>query len=193
MEGLAISSPSRGSPTPKAVNVIDLCSPSPSPRSERADSPLAWDYGGAADLDFDPVGAEWYDRSPPPAPDDDLESLGGESVVSVSRSDAGLELSDSEWGEDAVMVWDGQSYSDAEEEGGGAEATICVEDDDDDDGEDDDHEAEDDDYELGEDEYEVHDISVSDDEEHDISASSMPDYANWDIPKLQVRPSLVSN
>lgn len=198
MEGLALSSPNRGSPTPRAQQVIDLCSPSPSPpglveraESPGAESPIEWDYGGAPDLEFDP-GYEYDDNdwllrqdSPREAPEDDIESVDS-SAPSVSRSDAGLELSDSEWGGNAVLVWDGQGYSEEEDFTivGGVSPALGTESDKDEDEMDEEEDEDEEEEELGEDDYEVHDISVSDDEE--LALTKMPDYATWDVPKLQV-------
>ncbi|BEI90278.1 uncharacterized protein CcaverHIS019_0303480 [Cutaneotrichosporon cavernicola] len=182
---LVISSPgpSPGSPTRRAQQeVIDLCSSSPSP--PRAYSPFDWEYGDGAVLEFDP-GPDWEYHSP-----DDHE-VDAESVApSVSRSDAGLKLSDIEWGGDdiewggdAVLVWDGE-YDDGDEvrfveQGQGSE----YEDEGDEGDEEDEDEEEDE--ELGEDDYEVHDIDGSDDEASSGSSNRMPVYNNWDIPKLQ--------
>jgi hypothetical protein len=130
-------------------------------------------------LEFDP-GPDWEYHSPPP----DDESVGGDSVApSVSRSDAGLEMSDSEWGGDAVLVWHGE-YADDDDEvrfvgqgEGDEEADYEDDEEDDDDGELEDEDA-----------YEVHDIDVSDDDAPASKGggSKVPDYNSWDIPKLQV-------
>ncbi|BEI82481.1 hypothetical protein CcaverHIS002_0303490 [Cutaneotrichosporon cavernicola] len=170
---LVISSPgpSPGSPTRRAQQeVIDLCSSSPSP--PRAYSPFDWEYGDGAVLEFDPGGRT------------------GSTTVQTTTSDAGLKLSDIEWGGDdiewggdAVLVWDGE-YDDGDEvrfveQGQGSE----YEDEGDEGDEEDEDEEEDE--ELGEDDYEVHDIDGSDDEASSGSSNRMPVYNNWDIPKLQ--------
>ncbi|GMK56448.1 hypothetical protein CspeluHIS016_0302880 [Cutaneotrichosporon spelunceum] len=160
-------------PKPKRVlrnttrEVIDLCSPSPSP--PRDDSPVDWDYGDGAVLEFDP-GPDWANN---------LVVDSDSAVPTVSSRDTSHELSDIEWGRDAVLVWGNGEYDDGE--------VRFVEQDQEDEEGDEGEEDKDDagDEELGEDEYEVHDIDVSDDEAPTGNSNNLPDYSSWDIPKLQ--------